>query len=101
MSAQFKPFSAVFDDGTRIDMQSSTRDLLKLEQTGVVFRDLPPFEATYRLAYVTLQRYARLERLPDGFEVPESAEALMDLADIDAQADDDEGEASGQEANTG
>lgn len=93
--------TVAFDDGPTITVQPKSRDLLKLEESGVNIEDTPAFSALYRTTFAALQRMERCGALPDGFVLPESAEAFMDVADLEAEDDDSEGEGSGQAATTG
>lgn len=100
MASSFLPVVVSFDDGPSVQIHPSSRDMLALEKAGVVFDELSPIAATYLLAFTTLQRYERLDRLPEGLVLPKDADALADVADIDP-VQDDEGKAEGQAPSTG
>lgn len=87
--ASFLPFVVAFDDGSEVTVQPSSRDMLALEKAGVSFEELGPIEASYALAHTTLKRYERLEKLPAGIVVPDTPDALADVADIDRVPDED------------
>lgn len=96
----FQKFAVAFDDGTEVEIQSSSRDLLGLEKVGVVLDDLPPIEASYRLAHVTLQRYKRVGLID--VDIPATADELMDLADLEPVGEvDAEGKGSAPDRPTG
>ena len=92
-------FLVRFDDGTEIEAQASSRDMVALEKAGVNLTGLPPISASYQIAHAALLRMGRVGRLPDGVEIPAKWEQLADLADLEpvqADAVDPEGNGSGQ-----
>lgn len=98
--AQFPKFTVVFDDGTRVDAQASSRDLVGLEKAGVQLSETAPVQGSYILAHAALSRLKRLGKID--VDVPETADELMDLADIEAEEDpDDAGNGSGQAPTPG
>lgn len=98
--AKFSRFVVAFDDGTKVEAQSSSRDLLRLEKDGIKLDELGAIEGSYLLAWVTLQRLARTGVID--VDVPATADALADVADLEPYDDEDpEGNGSGQEAPTG
>lgn len=94
-------FLVHFDSGQTVEVEYKSRDIAKLERAGVVIEDTSPVVGSYALAFVALERMKRQGAID--FDLPESAEALEDVADIDVIGDpeDSEGEGSGQAAVTG
>jgi hypothetical protein len=97
--ARFQRFTVAFDDGRQVEVQGSSRDLLALEKQGVDVTTMKPVEGSYVLAYAALVR-AKAKGLID-VDLPDSADELMDCADLAASEDDPEGEGSGQGQATG
>lgn len=97
---QMQAFRVVFDTGQVVDVQLKSRDVAKAERLGVRMSDTEPTIGAYALAYVALQRMKRNGELD--MALPDSAEALEDIADLDiVQEDDDQGEGSTSVAGTG
>jgi len=97
---QFHKFVVSFDDGRRCEAVSSSRDLLRLERDGINPFDRGNIESSYVIAWATLQRLKRAGVIE--FDVPETAEELMDQADLLPVDDEDpEGNGSGQGPITG
>lgn len=92
--------TVVFDDGPRVEVDPKSRDFAWLEREGIgIGEDTPPMTATYSVAFAALHRMKRKGDLD--LDLPETVDALMDVADIEVHGDGDEGEGSGQEAATG
>jgi len=97
---QAQTLIAHFDGGQSVEVELKSRDYAKLERAGIDFAATTPGVGTYAVVFVALQRMKR-QGLID-FDLPDSAEALEDVADIDVIEDEDaEGEGSGQAAVTG
>lgn len=97
---QFQKFRVVFDAGHEVEVQLKSRDLALAERDGFVFDESKPVGGSYTLAFAALQRMKRNGQVE--FDLPESAEGLMDCADLEVVEDPDvEGEGSGQEAAIG
>jgi hypothetical protein len=98
--AYFPPTVVVFDDGNRVEIQTSSRDMLALEKEGIDLAGVGNVEGGYIIAHATLKRYERQDRL--GFSVPDTWEGLADCADLEPVEDADvEGKDSGQAPSTG
>lgn len=97
--SKFQRFVVAFDDGSEVEVQSSSRDLLALEKAGVDLQSLSPIAGSYAIAHATLQRYKR-RGLTD-IDVPDTADELADIADLVPVDDDPEGKGSGQGRPTG
>ncbi|MFZ5863020.1 MAG: hypothetical protein ACOYXR_09300 [Nitrospirota bacterium] len=80
-------FTVVFDDGATVEAEVRSRDLVRLEEAGIDLEAVPPMRGSYILAHAALQRMAR-QGLTD-VAVPETVEALMDVADLEAVEDGD------------
>lgn len=91
-------FKVVFDSGQTVAVDLKSRDVAKAERLGVKLDEAHPVTGSYALAFVALQRMKRNGVID--FELPATAEALEDIADLE-QVEEDEGEGSGQEAATG
>jgi hypothetical protein len=96
---QLQAFRIVFDSGQEVEVELKSRDIAKAERAGVKVDDASPVVGSYALAYVALQRMQRAGLLD--FDLPSSAEALEDVADLEMVEVDDTGEGSGREAVTG
>lgn len=91
-----------FDDGTEVEVQSSSRDMVALEKAGVNLTEMTPILGSYVLAHASLQRLKRLGKID--VDVPDTADELADLADLEpvgADEEDPEGNGSGQAPITG
>jgi len=95
---QMQTFVVVFDAGQRVEVELKSRDVAKLERSGVVIETTTAVVGSYALAFVGLERMKRAGLID--FDLPESAEELEDVADLDV-AVVAEGEGSGQEAVSG
>ena len=87
MSLHMPPMTITFDDGTDIVVQPKPRDLALAERDyhhdyaeGGVFR------GTYATALAALGRMKRAGSI--SFELPETVDGLMDVADIEVVNDD-------------
>lgn len=80
-------FLVVFDDGTSVEAEVRSRDLVRLEAAGVDLESVPPMRGSYILAHAALQRMVRSG--VTGVSVPETAEELMDIADLEVPEDAD------------
>lgn len=80
-------FLVMFDDGSTVEAQVRSRDLVKLEEAGVDLESVPPMRGSYILAHAALQRMSRMG-LTD-ITVPATAEDLMDCADLEGVEDAD------------
>lgn len=90
-------FVVTFDAGHVVEFEVKSRDIAKLERAGVDMDETTGAVGTYALAFVVLERLKRTGKID--FDLPDSAEALEDIADIDVVGDGDvEGEGSGQAA---
>ena len=91
-----------FDDAEPVEVQCTSRDLLKMEADGVDLNEMKAIEGTYTFVWYALRRLQRTGKLPDGIEVPEDVTDFLDMADI-SQPDeaDPEGNGSAPEATTG
>lgn len=96
---QVDTVSVVFDSGHTVTVTAKSRDVLAAEADGIDFQTISPIRAGYLAAYYGLRRMKRQGLLPEGLDLPETAEEFMDLADIEQVTD--EGEGSGQAATTG
>lgn len=97
---QLQKFRVVFDSGESVEVQLKTRDLALAERDGFKFDEARPMQGSYTLALAGLRRLHRTGDLQ--FDLPEDADGLMDVADIELIEDPDtEGEGSGQGAATG
>lgn len=97
---QVDKFVVTFDSGDVAEFEVKSRDIAKLERAGVVFDETTGAIGTYALAHVVLQRLKRTGEIT--FDLPDTAEDLEDIADIDVIGDPDaEGEDSGQEVTPG
>ena len=74
-----------FDDGTSVRVEPKTRDMVGAEDAGHDFAEGGGVRGMYAVAYSTLCRMKRNGTLPEGVEVPESLEAMVDGADIEAE----------------
>lgn len=94
-------FTVEFDDGHKVEVAPTSRDLLKLEKLNITPDECGVFEYAYQGAFVVLQRLHRLGKLD--FTPPATVEALQDCADIEVNMDetDPEGKGSGQVPVTG
>lgn len=95
-------FVVSFDDGTSIEVQSSSRDMVALEKAGIDLTTMTPILGSYTLAHATLQRLKRVGKID--IDVPDTADELADLADLEpisADEEDPEGNGSGQAPITG
>lgn len=93
-------YKIIFDDGNEAIFEIKSRDVAKLERSGVKMGEDSGAIETYALAFVALERLKR-QGLID-FDLPKDAEALEDIADIDMIEDPDaEGEDSGRAASPG
>lgn len=84
--------TVTFDDGHSIEIKPKPRDLVGAEAAGHDFTTAGPIRSMYAVAFAVLRRLERLGELPDGLTVPETLEALIDVADVEgADPDPDEG----------
>lgn len=88
-SAALPPMTVTFDDGSSVTVAPKSRDMVGAESAGHDFQTAGPIRSMYAVAFACLQRMARASKLPKGVTVPESLEALIDGADIEAETDDD------------
>lgn len=79
-------FTVLFDDGTVVEAQVRSRDLVKLEEAGIDLEAVPPMRGSYLLAHAAMQRMARLGEVSS---CPETVEELMDIADLETDAEPD------------
>lgn len=97
---QMQAFRVVFDSGHDVKVELKSRDVAKAERLGITMSDASPVVGSYALAFVALQRMRRLGEI--AFDLPASAEALEDVADLEILEDDDAtGEGSTSVAGTG
>lgn len=97
--ARFTPVRIVFDDGREATVQTSSRDMLAIEKAGVQLAELGPVESSYVIAHHTLTRYKRQGLVE--FDVPDTAEELSEVADLDYVDEDAEGKGSAPVPSTG
>lgn len=98
----YLPKTAVtFDDVDPFDVQTTSRDLVAMETDGVDLSNLPPIRGTYTMVWYALRRLERTGKLPAGVEVPDTVDGFLDMADINPQDEDPEGNGSGQVATPG
>ena len=91
-------FTVMFDDGSVVDAEVRSRDLVRLEAAGVDLDSVPPLRGSYILAHAALQRMSRAGQTD--VVVPATVEELMDIADLEsAEAVDPKD--SGQAPSTG
>lgn len=83
--------TVTFDDGSTVRVEPKTRDMVGAEDAGHDFTEGGGVRGMYAVAFATLQRMGRIGALPDGVTVPESLQAMIDGADIEAE--DAEGKA--------
>lgn len=95
---QFEKIRVVFDDGHDVVVQIKSRDIAKMERLGLDLHEMSNIVGSYSLAFTALQRMKRTGEID--FDLPESSEALEDIADLDT-IEVVEGEGSGQEAAIG
>lgn len=96
---QFQPIKVVFDSGREVVVELKSRDIAKCERLGIDIESTGKVIGSYALAFVALQRMHRTGELD--FDLPENAEGLEDIADLDQVEDPDEGEGSGQDPAIG
>lgn len=91
-----------FDDAEPLEVQCTSRDLLKMETDGVDLSEMKAIIGTYTFVWYALRRLERLGKLPDGVKVPKKVEDFLEMADIDQIGNEvDEGNGSAPEATTG
>jgi hypothetical protein len=90
--AQIPPMTVVFDDGTEVRIEPKPRDMVRAEVAGIDFTGNTPMQGMYAVAFATLGRMGRAGNLPEGLVVPETLEAMIDIADVVTDEDDDAGE---------
>lgn len=99
-STQKQSFKVVFDDGHEVDVELKSRDIAKAERAGLDVESAPGMVGSYALVHVALQRMKRAGLID--FDLPDTAEGLEDIADLDVIEDGDaKGEDSGPVAATG
>ena len=90
-------FEVTFDSGEVVEVVPKSRDIAKLERAGVNISEETSMVGVYAIAFAAMQRMVRTGELD--IELPDTAEALEDVADVVAV--DTPGEGSGQVAVTG
>lgn len=99
-TTQNQTFRVVFDDGHEVEVELKSRDIAKAERAGLDVETSPGMVGSYALVHVALLRMKRAGLID--FDLPDTAEGLEDIADLDVIEDgDDKGEGSGQVAATG
>ncbi len=94
--SMFPKFTLTFDDGTVIEAQASSRDMVRIEKDGVNLDEMGGATGSYVIAHAALVRLARTGKLTDEHAalVPDTADELMELADL-VPADDEDPEGNG------
>jgi hypothetical protein len=93
-------FRVKFDGGQEVVVEFKSRDLAKLERSGISIDESNAAVGTYALAFVALSRMDRAGLID--FALPENVEGLEDIADIEVIEDPDpSGEGSAPVAVTG
>lgn len=95
---RFPKFTVTFDDGTVIEAQATSRDMVRLEKNNVNLDELGGATGSYVIAHAVLSRLVKTGKLTDeqAAAVPADPDDLMDLADLDVDDEDPEGNGSGQ-----
>lgn len=97
----FPPLRVTFDDGTELLLDPRPRDMALAERDfGTDFRTEGLFSTSYALALAVLTRMKRAGAID--LELPATADALMDIADVEAiPSEDPEGKEPDPVATTG
>lgn len=99
-STRHQSFRVLFDDGHQVTVELKSRDIAKAERAGLDVETAPGMVGSYALVHVALQRMKRTGHID--FDLPETAEQLEDIADLDTIEDGDaKGEGSAPVAATG
>jgi hypothetical protein len=82
--------TVTFDDGTTIKVEPKSRDMVGAEAAGHDFTTGDsPLRGMYATALAALRRMDRAGKLPEGIELPDTVDAFVDVADVDAETDED------------
>lgn len=76
-----------FDDGTTYEVAAKPRDLLAVEKAGIDLTNGHAVEGMYAVALSALARMQRTGEIPADVKLPESVDALADVADVEGKAE--------------
>ncbi len=97
----FPPLKVTFDSGEEFVLEPKPRDMALAERDYQTdYASSKPFRSAYATALATLSRLHRAGEL-NGLVVPESIDALMDVADVEVITEEAEGKAPDPAPTTG